>query len=89
MKEKGTIAMAGEGSIGYQDLQQILDNFTKEEEENRNENVSTSTIWNNISNALDEWLWSISVLEERQRRVNDLRGRINRKLDQIQQDGLI
>ena len=34
-------------------------------------------------------LYSISILEERQRKVNDLRERINRKLKQIQQDGLI
>ena len=76
------IAMAGEGSIEYldQDLQQILDTFVKEEEEKGNENVSTTTtttvvaltIWDNISNALDEWLRSISILEERQRKVNDL-----------------
>ena len=51
--------MAGEGSIEYQDLQQILDNFVKEEEKRGNENVSTTTsvalpIWDNISNALDE-----------------------------------
>ena len=93
------IAMAGEGSIEYldQDLQQILDTFVKEEEEKGNENVSTTTtttvvaltIWDNISNALDEWLRSISILEERQRKVNDLRERINRKLEQVQQDGLI
>ena len=88
------IAMAGEGSIEYQDLQQILDNFVKEEEKNENENVSTPVtvalpIWDNISNALDEWLQSISILEERQRKVNDLRERINRKLEQVQQDGLI
>jgi len=94
MKEKGTIAMAGEGSTEYQDLQQILDNFVKEEEKNENENVSTLVavalpIWDNISNALDEWLQSISILEERQRKVNDLRERINRKLEQVQQGGLI
>ena len=86
--------MTGEGSIEYRDLQQILDNFVKEEEENGNENVSTPTtvalpIWDNISNALEEWLQSISILEERQRKVNDLRERINRKLEQVQQDGLI
>ena len=46
-------------------------------------------IWDNISNALDEWLHSISILEERQRKVNDLQERINRKLKQVQQDGLI
>jgi len=86
--------MAGEGSTEYQDLPQILDNFVKEEEKNENENVSTLVavalpIWDNISNALDEWLQSISILEERQRKVNDLRERINRKLEQVQQDGLI
>ena len=89
------IAMAGEGSTEYQDLQQILDDFVKKEEERANENVSTKTttvtlpIWDNISDALDEWLQSISALEERQRKVNDLRERINRRLEQIQQDGLI
>ena len=31
----------------------------------------------------------ISLLEERQRKVSDLRERINRKLEQVQQDGLI
>ena len=49
----------------------------------------TLPISDNISNALDEWLHSISALEERQRKVNDLRERINRRLLQIQQDGLI
>ena len=93
------IAMAGEGSTEYQDLQQILDDFVKKEEEERaNANVSTTAtaamtatlpIWSNISNALDEWLQSISALEERQRKVNDLRERINRRLEQIRQDGLI
>ena len=89
------IAMAGEGSTEYQDLQQILDDFVKKEEERANENVSTTTptvtlpIWDNIYNALDEWLQSISALEERQRKVNDLRERINRRLEQIRQDGLI
>ena len=29
------------------------------------------------------------IIEERQRKVNDLRERINRRLEQIQQDGLI
>ena len=86
--------MAGEGGIKYQDLQQLLDNFAKEEEENGNRNVTAATtvvlpIWDNISNALDEWLQSISILEERQRKINDLRERINRKLVQIRQDGLI
>ena len=85
--------MAGEGSIEQQDLQQILDNLVKEEEEKGNGNVSTTTttitIWDDISNALDEWLRSISILEERQRKVNDLHGRINRVLQQVQQDGLI
>jgi hypothetical protein len=94
MKEKGTIAMEGEGSIEYQDLQQILDNFAKEQEEKGNKNTPTTTmvalpIWDNISNALDQWLQSISLLEERQRKVRDLRERINRKLEQVQQDGLI
>ena len=63
--------MAGEGGTEYQDLQQILDNFVKEEEKNENKNVSTPvtvalSIWDNISNALDEWLQSISVLNEKQ-----------------------
>ena len=83
--------MAEEGVIEQQSLEQILDNLIKEEE--KNENVSTTTvittIWDNISNALDEWLQSISILEERQRKVNDLRERINRTLEQVQQDGLI
>ena len=87
-------AMAGERSTEYQDLQQILDNFAKEEEERANKNVSATTtvtlpIWDNISNALDEWLQRVSALEEKQRKVNDLRERINRRLLQIQQDGLI
>ena len=47
------------------------------------------SIWDNISNALDEWLHSISILEERKRKVSDLRERINRTLEQVQQDGLI
>ena len=47
------------------------------------------SIWDNISNALDGWLQSISLLEERQRKVSDLRERINRKLGQVQQEGLI
>ena len=86
--------MAGEGSIEYQDLQQILDNLVKEEEEEGNGNVLTTTtatltIWDNISNALDERLQSISILEERQRKVNDLQERINRILQQVQQYGLI
>ena len=94
MKEKGTIAMEGEGSIEYQDLQQILDNFAKEQEEKGNKNTPTTTmvalpIWDNISNALDQWLQSISILEERQKKAKDLRERINRKLGQVQQDGLI
>ena len=59
------LTMAGQGDIEQQDLQQILDNLIKEEE-NENENVSTTTIWDNISKALDEWLYSISILEERQ-----------------------
>ena len=46
-------------------------------------------IWDYISNALDKWLHSISILEGRQREVNDLQERINRKLKQVQQDGLI
>ena len=86
--------MAGEGSTEYRDLKEILDNFAKEQEEKENINVSATTnvalsIWDNISNALDEWLRSISILEERQRKVRDLRERINRKLEQVQQDGLI
>ena len=85
--------MAGEGSTEYQDVKEILDNFVKEQEEQENKNVPATTvalpIWDNISNALDEWLRSISILEERQRKVNDLRERINRKLEQVQQDGLI
>ena len=85
--------MIGEGSMEQQDFQQILDNLVKEEEEKGNRNVSstttTITIWDDISNALDEWLRSISILEERQRKVNDLQERINRILQQVQQDGLI
>ena len=82
--------MAGEGSIEYKDLQRILDNFAKEKEEKENLDASTTTttvvafsIWDNVSNALDEWLQSISILEERRRKVNDLRERINRKLEQV------
>ena len=82
------IATAGEGSIEYQDLGEILDKFSKEQEEQENKNVPVS-IWDNISNALDGWLRSISLLEERLRKVSDLRERINRKLEQVQQDGLI
>ena len=70
--------MAREGGIECQDLQQILDNLVKEEEEEEeeeeedkgNKNISstaTLAIWDNISNALDEWLYSISILEERER----------------------
>ena len=86
--------MAGEGSTEYQDLKEILDNFAKEQEEKENINVPATTnvtlsIWDNISNALDGWLWSISLLEERQRKFSDLRERINRKLEQVQQDVLI
>ena len=86
--------MAGEGSIEYQDLEEILDNYAKEQEEKENINVPAMTnvtlsIWDNISNALDGWLRSISLLEERQRKVSDLRERINRTLEQVQQDGLI
>ena len=86
--------MAGEGSTEYQDLGEILDNFAKEQEEKENINAPATTnvtlsIWDNISNALDGWLQSISLLEERQRKVSDLRERINRKLEQVQQDGLI
>ena len=51
--------------------------------------TATLPIWGNIYYALDEWLQSISALEERQRKVNDLRERINRRLEQIRQDGLI
>ena len=86
--------MAGEGSTEYQDLGEILDKFAKEQEEKENINAPATTnvtlsIWDNISNALDGWLQSISLLEERQRKVSDLRERINRKLEQVQQDGLI
>ena len=86
--------MAGEGSTEYQDLGEILDKFAKEQEEKENKNVPAMTnvtlsIWDNISNALDEWLHSISILEERKRKVSDLRERINRTLEQVQQDGLI
>ena len=45
--------MAGEGSIEYQDLEEILDNFAKGQEEKENKNVPATTnvalsIWDNI-----------------------------------------
>ena len=67
------ITMMEEGSIEHQGLQQILD----KEEGNGNVSAKTTTIWDNISAALDECLRSISILEEIQRKVNDLRERIN------------
>jgi len=77
--------MMGEGA---EELQQVLDKLVKEEGEILPSSTST-TIWNDITYALDDWLQKISVLEERQSQVTNLQDRINRTLQQIQLDGLI
>ena len=48
-----------------------------------------TTVWDDITYALDEWLQKITMLEQRQLRVSNLQDRISRTLQQIQQDGLI
>ena len=78
--------MANEGA---EELQKIVDNFVKDEVLTCNTLATTTTIWNDITYALNNWLQTISVLEERQRQVTDLQDRINQTLQQIQQDGLI
>ena len=78
--------MAEEGAEG---LQRVLDKLVKEEGEIIPCSTSTTTIWNDITYALDDWLQKISVLEDRQLQVTNLQDRINRMLQQIQQDGLI
>ena len=73
---------------GAEKLQQIIDKLVKEEVPTCNVSTTT-TIWNDITYALNDWLQKISELEERQRQVADLQDRINQTLQQIQQDGLI
>ena len=51
--------------------------------------IDLSTTWDDIIYALDDWLRKISVMEERERRVSTLEEKIDRTLQQIQQDGLI
>ena len=51
--------------------------------------TTTSTVWEDITYALDDWLQKISVLEERQRQVCSLQEKINRTLLQIQLEGLV
>ena len=77
--------MANEGA---EELQKIIDKFVKDEVLTCNTSATT-TIWNDITYALNNWLQTISVLEEKQRQVTDLQDRINQTLQQIQQDGLI
>ena len=74
--------MAGEGV----ELKEFLDKLVEEEVQ---EPTTTTTIWEDITYALDDWLQKISVLEERQRQVNNLQERINRTLQQIQLEGLL
>ena len=82
------------GSIPLQSLQQILDDIVKEEVVNENNSslsssLPTTTIWNDITYALDDWLQQLTMLEERQLKVSTLQEKINRTLSQIQQDGLL
>ena len=80
--------MANEGA---EELQKIIDKIGKDEilTCNTSATTTTTTIWNDITYALNNWLQTISALEERQRQVTDLQDRINQTLQQIQQDGLI
>ena len=51
--------------------------------------IDLSTTWDDIIYALDDWLRKILVMEERERSVSTLEEKIDRTLQQIQQDGLI
>ena len=66
------------------ELKEFLDKLGEEEVQE-----PTSTVWEDITYALDDWLQKISVLEERQRQVNNLQERINRTLQQIQLEGML
>ena len=76
--------MADEGA----ELQEFLDRLGEEDEVTQQE-PTTTTVWEDITYALDDWLQKISVLEERQRQVNNLQERINRTLQQIQLEGML
>ena len=79
--------MAGEGA----ELKDFLDRLGEEDEVVQQEpaTTTTSTVWEDITYALDDWLQKISVLEERQRQVCSLQEKINRTLLQIQLEGLV
>ena len=78
--------MAGEGV----ELQEFLDKLGEEDEVVQQDPTTTTTpLWEDINYALDNWLQKISVLEERHRQVNNLQGRINRTLQQVQLEGLL
>ena len=47
------------------------------------------TILDDISNALDDWLIKINILEERQFKLSNLQERVTRTLQQIQCEGLV
>ena len=72
--------MAEEGA----ELKEFLDKLGEEEKPS-----STATVWNDLTYAIDDWLQKISVLEERQCKLNNLQERIHRTLQQLQLDGLI
>ena len=69
-----------EDGAGAVELKEFLDNFDKGEEIQ-----PTTTIWDNLTYVLDDWLQNISVLRE----ITTSRERINRTLQQIQLDGLV
>ena len=80
------------------ELQEFLDRLGEEDEVSQQQEpttttttttTTTSTVWEDITYALDDWLQKISVLEERQRQENNLQERINRTLQQIKLEGML
>ena len=71
-----------------EELKELLDRLGEEDEVVQQE-PTTSTVWEDITYALDDWLQKITVLEERQRQVCSLQERLNRTLLQIQLEGLV
>ena len=78
--------MVDESAVELMQLDVLVDSGNGEGEE---EEESAQHILQNITCALDGWLERISLLEERQHQMVNLKEKVNRVLSQIQQDGLI
>ena len=71
---------------GGAELSEFLDKLGEEEKPS---STTTTMVWNDLAYAVDDWLQKISILEERQCKLNNIQERIQRTLQQLQLDGLI